>query len=163
MAARRPIPIGIREASCFASAACWSIRAVRRHRVCAKWPAWPGRACVDFALSRSGVFRAMFRPSVCNPARFPAVLEAGKRARTELDRLTRITHGCRATQAPANIRWAHVHGLACLLIDGPLAMSVETAHQTQCHSDEVADGFADVLLASGAEGIRMPDVTRRRA
>lgn len=121
-----------------------------------------GRAYVDFALSQPGVFRVMFRPDICNPMRFPAVLEAGNRARTELDRLTRIAHGSKTTQAHASILWAHVHGLACLLIDGPLAIAFGTEQERQRHLEEVADGFADMLLASGAGGGRIQDATERR-
>lgn len=104
-----------------------------------------GQAYVDFALSQPGVFRVMFRPDVCNPLRFPAVLEAGRLARDELDRLNRIAHGAGATPAQGSILWAHVHGLACLLIDGPLARAFETPDQRERHCREVADAFADML------------------
>ena len=100
-----------------------------------------------FALSQPGVFRVMFRPDACNPLRFPAVLEAGMRARAELERLNQIGHGAVATPADASILWAHVHSLACLLIDGPLAMALETEEQRTCHLDEVGDTFANMLFA----------------
>lgn len=122
-----------------------------------------GRAYVDFALSQPGVFRVMFRPDICNPMRFPAVLEAGNRARTELDRLTRIAHGSKAIQAHASILWAHVHGLACLLIDGPLAMAFRTEQERQRHLEEVADVFADMLLASGAGSGANPGRHRKKS
>ena len=107
-----------------------------------------GRAYVDFALSQPGVFRIMFRPDVCNPLRFPAILDAGGRAHAELERLNRIAHGSKATRAQASILWAHVHGLACLLIDGPLAMTLEPEHVRARHQDEVANEFADMVLGS---------------
>ncbi|MEN9316430.1 MAG: hypothetical protein RIS35_2823 [Pseudomonadota bacterium] len=109
-----------------------------------------GTAYVDFALSRPGVFRIMFRPDVCNPARHPAVMAAGARAHAELERLNRIVHGSGANAARASILWAHVHGLACLLIDGPLAMTLETASDRQRHLEEVGGTFADLLLARAA-------------
>lgn len=118
-----------------------------------------GRAYVDFALSQPGVFRVMFRPDVCNPLRFPAILEAGSRSHAELDRLTRIVHGSKASQAQASILWAHAHGLACLLIDGPLAMTFAAEHERQRHLDEVADGFARMLLAPG---VALASSRRRR-
>lgn len=108
-----------------------------------------GRAYVDFALSQPGLFRVMFRPDVCNPLRFPAVMEAGSRARSELDRLNLIAHGNQATAEQATILWAHVHGLACLLIDGPLSMTLETDHQRQRHLEAVAHRFADMALGAG--------------
>lgn len=106
-----------------------------------------GRAYVDFALSQPGVFRVMFRPDACNPLRFPAVVEAGNRARVELDRLNQIAHGEGANPAQAAILWAHVHGLACLLIDGPLAMDFESKDRRKHLLEEVANTFADMLLA----------------
>jgi AcrR family transcriptional regulator len=108
-----------------------------------------GRAYVDFALSQPGLFRVMFRPDVCNPLRFPALMEAGSRARNELDRLNLIAHGNQATAEQATILWAHVHGLACLLIDGPLSMTLETDHHRQRHLEAVADRFADMALGAG--------------
>ncbi len=112
-----------------------------------------GRTYVDFALSQPGVFRVMFRPDACNPLRFPAVLEAGMRARAELDRLNQIAHGAAANPAQASILWAYVHGLACLLIDGPLAMAFETQDQREHHLDEVANAFANMLLTPQDEAI----------
>lgn len=111
------------------------------------------RTYIDFALSNPGVFRVMFRPEACNPQRFPAVLHAGTKARAELDRLNEIAHGSRATHAQASILWAHVHGLACLLIDGPLAMEFESPPDRQQHVGEVVEAFADHLLrpASSAQ------------
>ena len=102
-----------------------------------------GQAYVGFALSQPGVFRIMFRPDVCNPLRFGQVLEAGARARGELDRLNRIVHGASATEATATLLWAHVHGLACLLLDGPLGVQLPAGRQRQRHLREVAELFAD--------------------
>ena len=48
-----------------------------------------GNAYVEFALRRPGVFRVMFRPDVCDPERFPEVVQAGQRARRELARLAK--------------------------------------------------------------------------
>lgn len=107
-----------------------------------------GRTYVDFALSQPGVFRLMFRPDVCNPQRFPAALEAGARARAELDRLNQLVHGAQATATGATVLWAHVHGLACLLIDGPLAMALASEESRQHHLEDVADHFADMVLAN---------------
>jgi AcrR family transcriptional regulator len=121
-----------------------------------------GRAYLDFALSQPGVFRIMFRPDVCNPLRFPAVLEAGRRARAELDRLNQIAHGAAATPAKASILWAHVHGLACLLVDGPLAMAFETESQRRHHLDEVAHSFADLLAVPDATLVSKPERSERR-
>lgn len=83
-------------------------------------------AYVGFALSNPGIFRIMFRPDMCDPARFPGVREAGELAHDELASLTRLAHGHRATVETETVFWAHVHGLASLLIDGPLASELPT-------------------------------------
>ena len=106
-----------------------------------------GAAYVDFALSRAGVFRIMFRPDVCNPARFPDVQQAGARSRAELTRLADIVHGEKATPALATLLWAHVHGLACLLVDGPLAHQFPSEALRSEHLREVGRQFADLLSA----------------
>ena len=56
-----------------------------------------GNAYVEFALTNPGVFRVMFRRDMCDPARFPGVLAAGKRARDELGRFAQAITGERAT------------------------------------------------------------------
>jgi AcrR family transcriptional regulator len=109
-----------------------------------------GRAYVGFALSQPGVFRIMFRPDMCNPQRFGEVLEAGGRARAELDRLNVIVHGAAATVATASVLWAHVHGLACLLIDGPLGVQFQSDRQLQAHLREVSVAFAEQVLGKAA-------------
>lgn len=79
-----------------------------------------GQAYVGFAIDRPGIFRIMFRPEVCDPSRFPAAQEAGDRAHAELERMVRLQHGDTEIEGLANIYWAQVHGLACLIVDGPV-------------------------------------------
>jgi AcrR family transcriptional regulator len=102
-------------------------------------------AYVGFALSRAGVFRIMFRPDVCNPSRFPAVQQAGTLAHAQLERLTEIVYGKTAAAALATLLWAHVHGLACLLVDGPLASNFPTEELRARHLHEVGQQFADLI------------------
>ena len=80
-----------------------------------------GNAYVEFALRRPGVFRVMFRPDVCDPERFPEVVQAGQRARRELARLAKAVMGDGAQVEAEVLIWSGVHGLASLLLDGPLA------------------------------------------
>lgn len=110
-----------------------------------------GHAYVGFALAQPGIFRIMFRPDLCDPARFPAVREAGERARAELEHLTRIVHGPHPPAALATILWAHVHGLACLLLDGPLAPHLASTALRQAHLDDVLARFAALVLGEPAD------------
>ena len=80
-----------------------------------------GNAYVEFALRHPGVFRVMFRPDVCDPERFPEVVEVGERARHELARLAKAVMGDGAQLEAEVLIWSGVHGLASLLLDGPLA------------------------------------------
>ena len=80
-----------------------------------------GNAYVEFALRHPGVFRVMFRPDVCDPERFPEVVQAGERARHELARLAKAVVGDGAQVEAEVLIWSTVHGLASLLLDGPLA------------------------------------------
>ena len=80
-----------------------------------------GNAYVEFALRHPGVFRVMFRPDVCDPERFPEVVQASERARHELARLAKAMMGDGAQVEAEVLIWSGVHGLASLLLDGPLA------------------------------------------
>ena len=80
-----------------------------------------GNAYVEFALRNPGVFRVMFRPDMCGPQRYPEVERASGRARGELGRLARLVAGDDAGPEMEAVFWAGVHGLASLLLDGPLA------------------------------------------
>ena len=81
-----------------------------------------GNAYVEFALRHPGVFRVMFRPDVCDPERFPEVVRASERARDELARLARHVAGEETSLEIEVLFWSGVHGLASLLLDGPLAV-----------------------------------------
>jgi AcrR family transcriptional regulator len=111
-----------------------------------------GSAYVEFALSHPGVFRIMFRADVCDPSRFPEVQEAGARAHAELERLVRIVHGRAASEALASLYWAHVHGLACLVLDGPLAMRGASPGAVRAHLRLVGEKFAEMVTGWADRG-----------
>lgn len=102
-------------------------------------------AYVGFALTQPGVFRIMFRPDMCNYARFFEVTDASARASAQLGRLNAMIFGEQAGPASATLLWAQVHGLACLLLDGPLAGQFATQQQRQMHLLEVADALVNFL------------------
>ena len=91
----------------------------------------------------------MFRPDICNPGRFADLQQAGTLARAELQRLNRIVHGTRATPAMEMILWAHVHGLAELMIDGPLALQLISEPVRHQALREIGEQFADLMLPGG--------------
>ena len=101
-----------------------------------------GNAYVEFALTNPGVFRVMFRRDMCDPARFPGVLAAGKRARDELGRFAQAITGERATPAS-------VHGLAVLLLDGLMADELPTLEDRLAYARRVNQLGAGALMSSG--------------
>ena len=91
-----------------------------------------GVAYVVFALDNPGVFRIMFRADLCDQARFPQAQAAGERAQGELMNLVRLVHGSQAAPADARLaalHWAQAHGLACLLLDGPLGQQLRSRRE----------------------------------
>jgi AcrR family transcriptional regulator len=105
-----------------------------------------GIAYVGFALDQPGVFRIMFRPDVCDSARFPHAMAAGDRARGELQRLVRLVHGGADDAALAAMHWAQVHGLAVLLLDGPLGQQFPGRPEQQAFVHQAAELFASQVL-----------------
>ena len=107
-----------------------------------------GNAYVEFALRRPGVFRVMFRPDVCDPDRFPEVVRASERARDELARLARHVVGEETSLEMEVLFWSGVHGLASLLLDGPLVGAFGSVQERLEFAREVV-GLSEVPVAGG--------------
>lgn len=88
-----------------------------------------GEAYVGFAINHPGVFRIMFRPEVCDAMRFPLAQAASERAYAQLQRMVLLAHGEGREHGMAEVYWAQVHGLACLLIDGPVGQQATSARE----------------------------------
>ena len=107
-----------------------------------------GNAYVEFALRHPGVFRVMFRPDVCDPERFPEVVQASERARDELARLARHVAGEETSLEVEVLFWSGVHGLASLLLDGPLVGAFGSVQERLEFAREVV-GLSEVPVAGG--------------
>ncbi len=107
-----------------------------------------GNAYVEFALRCPGVFRVMFRPDVCDPERFPEVVRASERARDELARLARRVAGEETSLEMEVLFWSGVHGLASLLLDGPLVGAFGSVQERLEFAREVV-GLSEVPVAGG--------------
>lgn len=107
-----------------------------------------GLAYVGFALAHPGLFRIMFRHDVCDPKHAPAVQAAGDRAYGELMRMVAGVHGV-ADGDLATLYWAQVHGLACLLIDGPLGGALADDTARMAHARTSLQRFVDAIAAGG--------------
>jgi AcrR family transcriptional regulator len=105
-----------------------------------------GHAYVGFAMEQPGRFRIMFRPELCDPARFPAAAQAGERAYGELMRLVTLVHGA-PDETLATLHWSMVHGLASLMVDGGMAEKMPSAKARRAHVDAVLETFAGMATA----------------
>ena len=105
-----------------------------------------GMAYVGFALDHPGVFRVMFRADLCDTGRFPPAQAAGARAHAELLRLVRLVHGGVDDPALAAMHWAQVHGLAGLLVDGPLGQHLPGQPERLAFAREATALYAQQVL-----------------
>jgi AcrR family transcriptional regulator len=91
-----------------------------------------GRVYVEFACDHPSMFRVMFRPDFVAAERFPDLMACGDEAFQMLQRVVRacIADGLPETPSERSLvvfGWSLVHGLACLLLDGPLAKKLPDA------------------------------------
>lgn len=107
-----------------------------------------GEAYIGFALDNPGLFRLMFSPDLWDAARFPAAVAASISARGELERLVHRVHGPSAAPQLQDLYWAYVHGLAALLLDGPLGQDHKTTAARLAHAQQVGQLFALLVTQS---------------
>jgi AcrR family transcriptional regulator len=111
-----------------------------------------GRTYVEFACAHTAHFRIMFRPELVDLERCPEARAEGDNA---FSALQRIVHGAVEAGVPAHpseealvaFLWASGHGLACLLLDGPLAVKMpDTPRELQIEA--VLSALRSILLAN---------------
>lgn len=101
-----------------------------------------GRAYVRWALANPGPFRLLFRPDMVATGD-PRVQEAGARAWACLERLSAALAGSPAEREVIAARlWSLAHGLATLLLDGPLP-----AQGSSLDTDTLAERVLGGVLA----------------
>ena len=102
----------------------------------------------------------MFRPDACDPESFPEVAQAGERARHELARLARAVMGDDAHLEAEVLIWSGVHGLASLLLDGPLAASSARWRSAPTSLAASSAWLRSPSPASGRQRTRAPESER---
>lgn len=104
-----------------------------------------GEAYVEFAFERPGLFRVMFRPEMVDLHRFPQASCAGEQA---FDELVQLVQRARPDATPVHtaLAWSVVHGLASLIIDGPLGLKVEGAAERDVMMRDVVALFGRLVM-----------------
>ena len=105
-----------------------------------------GCAYVGFALDQPGLFGIMFRNDACDPERFELARLAGHRAHGELLQLVRLIKGDPVDELLASVIWSQVHGMATLLLDGPLGQQLPSRAARLAFVREAQARFARQLL-----------------
>lgn len=111
-----------------------------------------GLAYVGYAIDHPGVFRVMFRPELCDVTRFPEAQKSGASAYAQLERLVSEIHGADQVVSLAMVYWSQVHGLACLVIDGPVGVQLPGAVERRAFARSVLEPFARQMLAPAGQG-----------
>lgn len=111
-----------------------------------------GLAYVGYAIDHPGVFRIMFRPELCDVTRYPAAQEAGTAAYAELERLVAGIHGPALVAPLSMVYWSQVHGLACLIVDGPVGEQLPGADERRAFARSVLEPFTRQMLATPQQG-----------
>lgn len=109
-----------------------------------------GRAYVRFAIEHPAHFRVMFRPELVRLEDHPSAHEVADRAYAGLEAL--VARAVDAGALPAErapgvvtLSWSFVHGLASLLLDGPLAEKVCEDGVVEAHVEQAFETFEALL------------------
>jgi AcrR family transcriptional regulator len=111
-----------------------------------------GQAYVEFACAHPAHFRVMFRPELVNLENCPLARAEGDSA---FDCLTAVVREAVAQGLPTAsseealiiLAWSVAHGLACLILDGPLSKKMPDAERG-AQIRGVTDAFGAMLAAS---------------
>jgi AcrR family transcriptional regulator len=134
-------------------------------RICAL-----GEAYVELACSHPAHFRIMFRPELVDIDNCPGARDAGECSFELLQRSIRAAIEAGLPAVPSETAlvaflWSVGHGLACLLLDGPLAKKMpDTAREQQIGS--VMQALRALLhssLVQNPEQLKSPPKDRGRA
>jgi AcrR family transcriptional regulator len=118
----------------------------------------PSRGCfesyVQLARSHPGHFRVMFRADICGLGTHSGATRAADESFEELLNLVdRVTNGevDRAKRhAWASLLWSTAHGLATLLIDGPLIAKIPGDVTVDGHIEDVLDLMTQMVDSQAA-------------
>lgn len=112
-------------------------------------------AYLDFARSHVGHFRVMFRQDICGVQENEETATAASSAFDELLQMVARTIGSsvdpKAAHTFAFTMWSHAHGLATLVIDGPLPNKLLPGVSLDDQIDAVIDLCSHMVALQAAE------------
>lgn len=109
------------------------------------------RAYVDFALTHPAEFRLMFAPALRRDDERTPVEQAGRATYQQLlDAVQALQNITAPTEATAITLWALVHGLATLMLDGPLYRNARTTAGRQKVLEIAIDQLLNGVLSTSA-------------
>ena len=126
----------------------------------------PSRRCLEayvtVALEHPGHFRVMFRSDLCGTLTNPTTAAAADAAGTELQRMVQRIIGTPpeddAAFVWASAMWSCAHGLATLLLDGPLRQKLPAGLALEDYVHAVASLLGDMVdRHAAASGFGAPD------
>ena len=104
------------------------------------------RAYVRFAMTHQGHFKVMFRSDICGVSTHDETRAAADEAYAVLlDFAEKVRGGAPVDNSPLTlpvILWSQAHGMATLLVDGPLAAKLPPEIDLERFIDGVADAAA---------------------
>lgn len=113
----------------------------------------PARGCfeayVRTAMEHPAHFRVMFRRDLCGIHTHEAALLAADEAYSELQRMVERTigrpSGDRDAATWASLMWSTAHGLATLIVDGPLETKLPDGIDLDRHIDDVISLMTEMV------------------
>jgi AcrR family transcriptional regulator len=118
----------------------------------------PARHCfeayVSMAVENPAHFRVMFRRDICGLASHDSARAAGDAAYAELLKMVERTIGRPAGEREsvtwATLMWSSAHGLATLLVDGPLESKLPEGVSVADHIDDVVSLMTEMVEKQAA-------------
>jgi Tetracyclin repressor-like, C-terminal domain len=114
-----------------------------------------GMAYISFAIDRPALFSIMFRPEQYDLSKYPQSIDAGQKAYAELGRMVGLIYqDVSARQQPIHLEtlgltyWAQVHGISCLIVDGPLGMMTSGSTERRALAAQCLEGFVEAMMHS---------------
>jgi AcrR family transcriptional regulator len=111
-----------------------------------------GMAYIGFAIERPNLFGIMFRPEQCDTSQHMQVKISGSNAYAELGTMVKMVYPAsfddKQLEGLAITYWSQVHGLSCLIIDGPLGIGLKGIKTRKAMASQSLEVFVDAIAGA---------------